>query len=113
MQRIEAQPHTLARPSLWAGRVALGRFVLTLSINRAHGRAEFREQIINRLAALRRERGLTCEELAARLQIHPSTLSAMERGGYMPSLSLALRLSEVFELPIEAIFVSPSTKYLA
>lgn len=110
MQHIEAQAHTLARPSLWAGRVALGRVVLTLSINRA--RTEPREQMSNRLATLRRERGLERKDLASRLQIHPSTLIAIERGSYVPSLSLALRLSEIFELPIEAIFVSPTAEYL-
>ncbi|HEX7734601.1 MAG TPA: helix-turn-helix transcriptional regulator [Ktedonobacteraceae bacterium] len=108
MQRARTQPHAHLRPSVWAGRLSLGRFVLTLSVNRKPEQDDAPEQITNRLIALRQERGLSREELAAQLQIHPSTVIEMERGRYLPSLRLALRLSELFELPIEAIFLSPT-----
>ena len=111
MQPVKAQlPHAQVRPSVWARRVVMGRFVLTLSVNRKQGQDGASEQITNRLAALRQEHGLTREELAERLQIHPSTVSAMERSEYLPSLRLALRVSAVFGLPIEAIFFSPATQ---
>ena len=110
MQRAGIQPHAHLRPSVWAGRFSLGRFVLTFSVNRKPEQSEDAEQITNRLTALRHERGLSREELAARLQIHPSTVSEMERGRYLPSLSLALRVSELFAMPIEAIFSSPATQ---
>jgi len=113
MQLIKAQPHAHMRPSVWAGRLALGRFVLTLSVNQAQKPEEKQEPITNRLAALRQERGLSREELAEQLQIHPSTVIALERGNYLPSLLLALRISEFFGLPIEAIFFSPTTHHLA
>ena len=113
MQQSKTEPHAHLRPSVWAGRLALGRLVLTLSVNRKHEQDNTAETITNRLALLRQEHGLSCEQLAEQLQIHPSTLIAIERGSYVPSLSLALRLSEVFEVPIEAIFFSPSTKHLA
>lgn len=109
---VETQPHAQVRPSIWAGRLALGRFVLTLSVNRQREQVEPRAQMANRLAALRQERGLECEELAGQLHIHPSTLLALEKGSYEPSLRLALRISEVFELPIEAIFFFPTTKHV-
>lgn len=116
MSRKSAQPlepQGQLRPSVWAGRLALGRFVLTLSVNRAQGQEEAEEPIVNRLAALRQEHGLGREELAEQLKIHPSTVIAMERGEYLPSLRLALRMSEIFALPIEAIFFSPVPAHLA
>lgn len=112
LKPVEAQPHAQVRPSVWAGRLTLGRLVLTLSVNRPREEKEPGEQITNRLVALRQERGLEREELAEQLHIHPSTLIALERGDYEPSLRLALRVSEFFELPIEAIFFSPTTTRL-
>ena len=81
-------------------------------MNRQQKPDEMAQPISNRLASLRQERGLSREELAEQLQIHSSTVVAMERGDYLPSLRLALRVSEVFELPIEAIFFSPVTQEL-
>jgi DNA-binding XRE family transcriptional regulator len=37
----------------------------------------------------------------------------MENGSYLPRLPLALHLSELFHLPIEAVFSSPTSEYLA
>jgi DNA-binding XRE family transcriptional regulator len=42
--------------------------------------------------------------LAALVEVSPPTVGALERGDYFPSLDLALRLSEVFGLPVEALF---------
>lgn len=36
------------------------------------------------------------------------SVNAIETGRYDPSLPLAFRIAELFALPIEAIFVSPS-----
>lgn len=58
----------------------------------------------NRLAVLRAERGLTRQELAEAISVNYQTVGYLERGDYSPSLELAFRLSEFFELPIEAIF---------
>ena len=102
----EQQAHMHAQPSLWAGHITLGRLVLAFSFTRTPRSKQIYKPLFNRLALLRQERGLAREELATRLQIHPSTLSALEKGSYIPSLSLALKLSEFFELPIEAIFLS-------
>lgn len=113
MSSVERQPHEHLRPALWAGRLALGRFVLTLSLKSKHEREGERRPISNRLAALRQERGLSREDLAEQLQIHISTLIAMENGSYLPSLRLALHLSEIFAQPIETIFFSPATAYPA
>jgi putative transcriptional regulator len=61
-------------------------------------------RIYNRLPVLRAERGLSRTQLAALVEVNPQTIGALERGQYFPSLDLAMRFSEAFELPIEAIF---------
>ncbi len=58
----------------------------------------------NRLTVLRAERGLTRQELADALGVNYQTIGYLERGEYNPSLDLALRAAEYFELPVEAIF---------
>lgn len=60
--------------------------------------------VFNRLAVLRAERGMSRQQLAEALTINPQTVGYIERGDYNPSLELALRMSELFKLPIEAIF---------
>jgi DNA-binding XRE family transcriptional regulator len=60
--------------------------------------------IYNRLAVLRAERGISRQDLAVRLNVNYQTVGYLERGEYSPSLELAFRISEVFGLPIEAIF---------
>ena len=60
--------------------------------------------IYNRLPVLRAERGLSRQDLAKALSINYQTVGYLERGEYNPSLELAFRISEFFNLPIEAIF---------
>ncbi|MFC4471900.1 helix-turn-helix transcriptional regulator [Streptomyces xiangluensis] len=60
--------------------------------------------IYNRLRVLRVERGLSRVALAKLVEVHPQTIGAIERGDYFPSLDLAFRFSDVFGLPVEAIF---------
>ena len=62
------------------------------------------EQIYNRIAMLRAERGISRRELADALGVHYQTVGYLERGEYSPSLYLALRIAEYFEVPIEVIF---------
>jgi DNA-binding XRE family transcriptional regulator len=58
----------------------------------------------NRLAVLRAERGLSRQELADAVAVNYQTIGYLERGEYNPSLDLALRVAEYFDLPVEAIF---------
>lgn len=60
--------------------------------------------IHNRLAVLRAERGLSRQVLAEALDVNYQTIGYLERGEYNPSLGLAFRIGEFFDLPIEAIF---------
>jgi DNA-binding XRE family transcriptional regulator len=62
------------------------------------------EQVHNRLAVLRAERHLSRQALADAVGVHYQTIGYLEREEYSPTLALALRIAEFFELPVEAIF---------
>jgi putative transcriptional regulator len=62
------------------------------------------EIVHNRIAMLRAERGISRRDLADGLQVHYQTIGYLERGEYSPSLHLALRIAEFFDLPVEVIF---------
>ncbi|WP_374293422.1 helix-turn-helix transcriptional regulator [Sphingomonas sp.] len=64
----------------------------------------------NHLRTLRAERGWSQQDLAERLEVSRQSVNAIETGRYDPSLPLAFRIAELFALPIERIFVSPSQK---
>lgn len=60
----------------------------------------------NRLKVLRAERDLTQADLANKLSVSRQTINAIEKGKFDPSLPLAFKMSNLFQLPIEAIFES-------
>jgi len=62
------------------------------------------DQVHNRIAMLRAERGISRRELSVALGVHYQTIGYIERGEYSPSLYLALRIAEYFEVPVEVIF---------
>jgi putative transcriptional regulator len=62
------------------------------------------EAIHNRIAMLRAERGISRRDLAEAVGVHYQTVGYLERGEYSPSLYLALRIAEYFEVPVEVIF---------
>jgi putative transcriptional regulator len=64
----------------------------------------------NRLRVLRAERNWSQQDLAERLEVSRQSVNAIETGKYDPSLPLAFRIAELFDLSIEEIFVSPSRR---
>jgi putative transcriptional regulator len=64
----------------------------------------------NRLRLLRAERNWSQQDLGQRLEVSRQSINAIETGKYDPSLPLAFRIAELFGLPIEEIFVSPSSR---
>ena len=62
------------------------------------------ETVHNRIAMLRAERGISRRQLAGALGVHYQTIGYLERGEYSPSLYLALKIAEHFEVPVEVIF---------
>ncbi len=64
----------------------------------------------NRLRVLRAERNWSQQDLAERLEVSRQSVNAVETGKYDPSLPLAFRIAELFDLAIEDIFVSPARR---
>ena len=62
------------------------------------------DSVHNRIALLRAEQGVTRRQLADAVGVHYQTIGYLERGEYSPSLHLALRIAEFFDLPVEVIF---------
>lgn len=62
------------------------------------------DEVYNRIAMLRAERGISRRQLADALGVHYQTVGYLERGEYSPSLHLALKLAEYFEVPVEVVF---------
>jgi putative transcriptional regulator len=62
------------------------------------------DAVYNRIALLRVEQGVSRRDLAEALGVHYQTVGYLERGEYNPSLHLALRIAEFFDVPVEAVF---------
>lgn len=59
----------------------------------------------NRISALRKERGLTQEELADGVDVTRQTIISLENGRYNASLLLAHKLARFFHTTIEEVFL--------
>ena len=58
----------------------------------------------NNLKVLRAIKNISQEELAKKIEVSRQTINAMEKGKYVPSTLLALKLGRYFEKPVEEIF---------
>lgn len=59
----------------------------------------------NRLEEIRKQRGMTQEELAAALEVSRQTIGSLENGRYNPSIVLAFKIARFFGMSIEDIFI--------
>lgn len=59
----------------------------------------------NRLEQIRKEKGITQEELADALEVSRQTVGSLENGRYNPSIILAYKIAKYFNLTIEEIFI--------
>jgi len=59
----------------------------------------------NRLKVLRAERDWSQQDLADAIAVSRQSVNAIETGKYDPSLPLAFRISDLFAMPIEDIFL--------
>jgi len=60
--------------------------------------------VFNRLEYYRSEKDMSRSDLAAALGVHYQTVGYLERGEYKPSLIIALKAAELFDVPVEEIF---------
>ena len=57
-----------------------------------------------RIEQLRKEKGLTQEQLAKMLGLAPHTVNRWERGHHMPNAMDLRRMAGIFECPLEALY---------
>jgi DNA-binding XRE family transcriptional regulator len=70
-------------------------------------------KLYNRISLLRKERNISRKELAGEIGVNFQTVGYLEREEYNPSLDLAFKISEYFQLPIEFIFSTSPMKPLS
>jgi len=58
----------------------------------------------NNMKVLRAKADLTQEQLAERVQVTRATINFVERGKWVPSALLALKIARVFGVPFEEAF---------
>ena len=59
----------------------------------------------NRLEEIRKKRGIKQEELAEILEVSRQTIGSLENGRYNPSIILAFKIANYFNMSIEEIFI--------
>ncbi len=59
----------------------------------------------NNLEKLRQEKGIKQEDLANAMGVSRQTIGSLENGRYNPSIVLAFKLANFFNLSIEDIFI--------
>ncbi|NCN52348.1 helix-turn-helix transcriptional regulator [Candidatus Parcubacteria bacterium] len=62
------------------------------------------ETVMNCVREHRTNKGITQEELAEAVGVSRQTIIAIEKGSYVPSVLLALKLATYFTLPVEKLF---------
>lgn len=60
--------------------------------------------LYNRLKEYRAKISVNQHEMGKLVGVSRQTISQIERGDYSPSVSLALKIAKVFEVPVEEIF---------
>ena len=63
-----------------------------------------REKITNSVEKYRKKAGITQEELGNAVDVTRQTIISIEKGNYVPSVLLALKISLYFKVPLEKVF---------
>ena len=63
-----------------------------------------KETLHNRIKEHRVARGMTQQNLAAAAGVSRQSIISIEKGRYVPSLPLALKLAALFNCPVETLF---------
>jgi len=62
------------------------------------------KQLKNTVISLRKQKNITQEEFAKVLGISRQTVIAIEKGNYIPSLLLGMRIARYFKKSVETVF---------
>src|SRR5579871_875813 len=65
---------------------------------------ELRPHVQNRLAEIRKSRGIGAADLARRVQVSRQTIYAIEAGTYVPNTEVALHLACELEVTVDELF---------
>ena len=63
-----------------------------------------REHVNNRVFEFRKEKSVTQAEFAKSLGVSRQTVIAIEKGNYIPSLLLGMKIARFFKKPVEEVF---------
>jgi len=58
----------------------------------------------NSVRELRARYRLTQQDLADKIEVSRQTIGLIEKGDYAPSITLVLKMANVFQVPVEQIF---------
>lgn len=61
-------------------------------------------ELVNKVAEFRKRGRVTQEELAMEVDVSRQTIISIEKGNYVPSLLLAMKIAKVFRVNVESIF---------
>ena len=64
-------------------------------------------KLLNRLQELRKQAGLTQEELSNSAEVSRKSINAIENGNYVPSTVLALKIARTLKCKVEDLFKLP------
>jgi len=67
-------------------------------------------RVINHIREIRQRREISQVKMAEDLQVTRQTINAIEKNKYNPSLELALKLVQYFDMPIEELFYLEKAK---
>ena len=65
------------------------------------------KKLLNNLEELRKNAGLTQQELSESAEVSRKSINAIENGIYVPSTVLALKISKTLECKVEDLFKLP------
>lgn len=59
----------------------------------------------NNVQEFRKKQNMTQEDLATKVNVTRQTIIAIEKGNYVPSVELALKISNFFKVPVNVLFI--------
>ena len=62
------------------------------------------EQVSNTVSEKRKHAGMTQEQLAQAVSVSRQTIISIEKGNYIPSVLLALKIASFFKKKVEEVF---------
>ena len=64
-------------------------------------------KLLNNLEQIRKNKGLTQQELSNKADVSRKSINAIENGVYVPSTVLALKISKILNCKVEDLFELP------